>query len=407
VIKNLINRIASIGSRPGDSEDLRLQKSTLMVVAFPFMVVPVLWGVMYFYFGVPQAGLIPLAYAVISFFTLMHFALTGNVKIFRFGQLALILVLPFFVQLVLGGFVGSGAVILWSLISPLGALMFGKLKHAPRWIIAFVLLVVLSIPLPHYLDIPIQLTAGQIQLFFLINFLGVGVLVFVMMYYFVGKRNFFQARADALLLNILPEEIAAELKTHGKAVAKHFDDVTVMFTDFKDFTRIAEQMRPADLVESLDTCFNAFDTIISQYAIEKIKTIGDSYMVAAGLPVSSKTHAVDMVSAALEMLDFMRAYTANGKHPAFEIRIGIHSGPVVAGIVGSSKFAYDIWGDTVNIASRMESSGEAGKINISGSTYALVKDRYPCAYRGKLEAKNKGEIDMYFIDFGVTPGGSS
>jgi adenylate cyclase len=393
----LINRIAAIGSRPGDSEELRLQKATLMVVAFPFMVVPVLWGILYFYFGVPQAGMIPLGYAVISLVTLLHFAWTGNLRWFRFGQLFLILLLPFFVQLVLGGFVGSGAVILWSLISPLGALMFGKLAHAPRWIIAFAVLLGLSVFLPGYLDIPVQLSIVQIQLFFLINFAGVGILVFVMMYYFVGKRNFFQARADALLLNILPEEIATELKTNGKAVARHFDDVTVMFTDFKDFTSIAEKLSPAELVEAIDTCFNAFDEIISKYSMEKIKTIGDSYMAASGLPVSSATHAVDMVSAAQEILSFMKQYAVDEKLGAFEIRIGIHSGPVVAGIVGSTKFAYDIWGDTVNIASRMETASEPGKINISGSTYALVKDHFTSSYRGKLDVKNRGAIDMYFV----------
>jgi class 3 adenylate cyclase len=174
-----------------------------------------------------------------------------------------------------------------------------------------------------------------------------------------------------------------------------------MFTDFKGFTRISEKLTPAELVTEIDTCFKAFDTIITKYNIEKIKTIGDSYMCVGGLPKANSTHAKDVVQAALEIQAFMNNHLAerlaSGKEP-FEMRIGIHSGSVVAGIVGLKKFAYDIWGDTVNIASRMESSGIEGKINISGATYEHVKNEFTCVYRGKIDAKNKGEIDMYFVE---------
>jgi len=207
-------------------------------------------------------------------------------------------------------------------------------------------------------------------------------------------------RSDNLLLNILPEEVAEELKEKGNADAKMFDDVTVMFTDFKGFTSIAEKLSAKDLVGEINYCFSAFDNIIHKYGIEKIKTIGDAYMAAGGLPVVNKTHAKDVVKAAIEINSFMDEHKQQrireGKE-IFEIRIGIHTGPVVAGIVGIKKFAYDIWGDTVNLASRMESSGEAGKVNISGSTYELVKNDFTCTYRGKIQAKNKGEIDMYFV----------
>ncbi|HZV68600.1 MAG TPA: adenylate/guanylate cyclase domain-containing protein [Saprospiraceae bacterium] len=211
-------------------------------------------------------------------------------------------------------------------------------------------------------------------------------------------------RSDELLLNILPGEVAEELKQKGRAEAKHFDDVTVMFTDFKDFTQISEKLSPAELVSEIDSCFKAFDHIITKYNIEKIKTIGDSYMCAGGLPVANTTHAEDVVRAALEIQQFMLGHLEQRKKEGkdiFEIRIGIHSGPVVAGIVGIKKFAYDIWGDTVNIASRMESSGEAGKVNISGNTYLGVKDLFHCIHRGKIQAKNKGEIDMYFVVHGI------
>jgi len=208
-------------------------------------------------------------------------------------------------------------------------------------------------------------------------------------------------RSDELLLNILPEEVAEELKQKGNADAKSFDEVTVMFTDFKGFTNIAEKLSAKELVAEIDYCFKGFDNIIHKYNIEKIKTIGDSYMAAGGLPMANKTHAKDVVNAALEIVGFMEKHKQQrikeGK-PVFEIRIGINTGHVVAGIVGVKKFAYDIWGDTVNLASRMESSGEPGKINISGSTYELVKDDFNCTHRGKIQAKNKGEVDMYFVE---------
>jgi len=208
-------------------------------------------------------------------------------------------------------------------------------------------------------------------------------------------------RSDELLLNILPGEVADEIKTTGTAKAKAFTMVTVMFTDFKDFTTVSEKISAELLVDEIHTCFSAFDNILHKYKIEKIKTIGDAYLCASGLPVSNHTHAVDMLNAAFEIRGFMierkKEKEAKGEIP-FELRIGIHTGPVVAGIVGVKKYAYDIWGDTVNIAARMEQNSEAGKVNISGSTYELVKEKFICTHRGKIQAKNKGEVDMYFVE---------
>jgi class 3 adenylate cyclase len=210
-----------------------------------------------------------------------------------------------------------------------------------------------------------------------------------------------RARSDELLLNILPAETAEELKATGKAKAKHINEVTVLFTDIQNFTTIAETYSPSDLVSEINECFSAFDRIMEKHGVEKIKTIGDSYMAAGGLPVANDTHAFDVVSAALEIQEFMQRHRSKmesvGNNP-FRIRIGIHTGPVVAGIVGIKKFAYDIWGDTVNLASRMESAGEVDKVNISEATYNLVKDKFHCTYRGKHEAKNKGRMDMYFVE---------
>jgi class 3 adenylate cyclase len=179
-------------------------------------------------------------------------------------------------------------------------------------------------------------------------------------------------------------------------MARQFDDVTVLFTDFVDFTKISEKLSPHELVSELHLNFKAFDDIMERFGLEKIKTIGDAYMAVSGLPVSNPQHAHLAAQAALEIQAFVQQRKKGMTHP-FEIRIGLHSGQVVAGIVGVKKFAYDIWGDTVNTAARMESSSEPGKINLSGATYALLKDAFDCDYRGKITAKNKGEIDMYFL----------
>ena len=236
------------------------------------------------------------------------------------------------------------------------------------------------------------------------GFIGGFALVLFFMGVFYVQRNKIKAgkqRSDELLLNILPEKVAEELKVKGEANAQLIDRVTVLFTDFKGFTQISERLSPKELVDEINACYSAFDHIMEKHGVEKIKTIGDSYMAAGGLPVPNDTHAFDVLEAALAIQAFMRdrnAKRAAAGVPYFEIRIGIHSGSVVAGIVGVKKFAYDIWGDTVNTASRMESSGEAGKVNISQSTYELVKEQYRCVHRGKISAKDKGDVDMYFVE---------
>ncbi|MES2779677.1 MAG: adenylate/guanylate cyclase domain-containing protein [Bacteroidota bacterium] len=238
-----------------------------------------------------------------------------------------------------------------------------------------------------------------------INFgLGGALLGFVCVsiaYYIQGRRkeklnvelSFEKRKSDDLLLNILPEEIATELKQNGEAVARQYNNVTVLFTDFVNFTGISEQMSPTELVQEIHRNFTAFDGIIEKHGLEKIKTIGDAYLAVCGLPNETPDHAQRVVNAALDICDYIKHST--GK---FQIRVGIHSGPVVAGIVGVKKYAYDIWGDTVNMASRMESSSEVGKVNISTSTYELIKHEFICAHRGKVVAKNKGEVDMYFVE---------
>ena len=212
-------------------------------------------------------------------------------------------------------------------------------------------------------------------------------------------------KAEDLLLNIFPYEIAEQLKISGHARSKQYKTVSVMFTDFVGFSRLAEQLSTQKLIDELSTYFEKFDFITRYHFVEKIKTVGDSYMCAGGLPMKNRSNPFDTVLAALEMLSFIselnRKKLERGE-PVWEIRIGIHTGEVIAGVIGHTKIAYDIWGDTVNMASRMETSGEAGKVNISGTTYEYIKDYFNCTYRGRIQAKNKGEIDMYYVE-GLKP----
>ena len=207
-----------------------------------------------------------------------------------------------------------------------------------------------------------------------------------------------KSRSENLLLNILPQETAQELKESGRVEAKKFESATVLFSDFKEFTKLASSVEPEQLVKSIDYYFKAFDEIIAKYGLEKIKTIGDAYMCAGGIPKESFTHPKNVIKAAKEMIDFVqRKLPIQDDLVHFEIRIGVHTGPVVAGIVGLKKWQYDIWGDTVNIASRMESMSEPGKVNLSETTYEGINDEFPCKYRGKIDVKNRGPLKMYFL----------
>ena len=209
-----------------------------------------------------------------------------------------------------------------------------------------------------------------------------------------------QEKTESLLLNILPKKIAEELKKYGKAKAKHYKYASVMFTDFKGFTFLAEKLTSSDLVTEIDYCFSHFDDIVEKYRVEKIKTIGDAYMCASGIPEEDSDNPILITLAGLEIANFMENHIKERKakdQPYFELRIGIHTGPLIAGVVGKKKFAYDVWGDTVNTAARLESSGQPGMVNVSETTYKVIKDYFDCEVRGKIEAKNKGKIDMYFV----------
>ncbi len=211
------------------------------------------------------------------------------------------------------------------------------------------------------------------------------------------KIAYEKRKSDELLLNILPHEVAEELKLNGESSAKHYDEVSVLFTDFVNFTQKSEELGVQKMLNELNVCFTEFDKIMEKYGLEKIKTIGDAYLAVSGLPSTNVNHAQNAVNAGLEILEFIKKKKSLNEN-SFEIRIGIHSGPVIAGIVGVKKFAYDIWGDTVNTAARMEQNGVKGKLNVSGSTYTLIHEKFDCEYRGKIDTKGKGALDMYFVN---------
>jgi class 3 adenylate cyclase len=209
-------------------------------------------------------------------------------------------------------------------------------------------------------------------------------------------------KSDDLLLNILPEVVAQELKQTGRTTPRKYELATVMFTDFENFTLKSEKLSPEELVSIIDSCFKKFDEIISRHNLEKIKTIGDAYLCVSGLPDTKDHNAISVIKAAMDIIDMIKQQReSNSESGFFDIRIGIHTGPLVAGVVGSKKFAYDIWGDTVNTAARMEQNSEANRINISQSTYELVKEKFKCSFRGKQPAKNKGLIEMYFVESAI------
>ena len=300
-------------------------------------------------------------------------------------------------------------VIFWLIVPSFAAFLFVNKTSGYTWSVFCVLAIVFFF-LAGFYGLNFQHKNYMQWNVFFYFFIALGLVSFLLIYimlYEFEKADFIRIikierkKSDELLLNILPEETANELKEKGESIPRKYDLVTVIFTDFKNFTAIAGQLSAEELIRELNIFFSAFDGIAEKYNLEKIKTIGDAYMCAGGIPVPNTGNPVDAVKAGLEMQAFAartKARFMDEKKAVWDLRIGIHSGPVIAGVVGSKKFAYDIWGDTVNIASRMESAGAAGKVNISETTYQLVKTQFICSHRGKVAVKNKGEIDMYFVE---------
>lgn len=403
LIQHTLPWVARIGVDPNDSDEARLQKSLLVISSSMIIAAGILWGILYFAFDHFLAGFIPLSYSVISFFSVIIFHLTRRYKLFLFTQLLLILFLPFLLMIALGGFVKSSAVILWSLLSPLGALLFDEPRQALRWLVAYLALAVVSGFLEAHPISSSSLSPTVVTIFFILNIGAVSAIAITLLAYFVNEKDQLfillrneQSKAENLLLNILPKEIAAILKNESRTIADDYTDASVMFADMVGFTPLSARLAPVETVELLNKVFSFFDSLLDKHNVEKIRTIGDSYMVASGLPRHRTDHAQALASMALEMRDYVATHTfGNDQHVSF--RFGINSGSMIAGVIGSRKFVYDVWGDAVNVASRMESHAMNGTIQVTRATYELIKDEFVCEPRGSVAVKGKGEMEVWLV----------
>jgi len=361
--------------------------------------------------GYALMALFPYTYIVISYTSLLLFYRSKRFEYFTFTQLVMLLVIPFFMQWIVGGFEASSGIAVWAVLSPVGALMILGTRQSTPWFLLFIVLAVFSwatndifagyaLPIPKYTR----------NIFFIVNVAGLStILYFVMRYFEVQKAKALQeldyknqqlveeqGKSDRLLLNILPKSIADRLKKHDKRIADSYESVTIMFADLVDFTRISAGMAPDALVDMLNLVFSRFDELTEKYGLEKIKTIGDAYMVVGGAPTPRPDHAEAMADLALDMQKALAELSViTGK--MLMMRIGINSGPVIAGVIGSTKFNYDLWGDTVNMASRMEHYGLANVIQVSKSTYQLLEQKYRFEERGLVTVKGKGKVETYLL----------
>jgi adenylate cyclase len=403
LFQQILPLIAQIGSDPNDRDEVRLQKTLLVLGSIMFIAAGAVWGLIYISFGEYIAGSIPLDYAIVSTLSLITFHLTHRYQPFLFIQLLLILFLPFLLMIALGGFIRSSAVILWSLLSPLGALLFDEPRRAMRWLVAYLSLAIISGYFEFHPLILSSLSPATVTVFFILNISTVSSIAIFLLAYFVSEKNRLfillrgeQAKSENLLLNILPREIASILKNESRTIADHYTEASILFADMVGFTPLSAKLAPGEMVELLNEAFSFFDSLLDKYDVEKIRTIGDSYMVVSGVPRRRSDHAQALVCMALEMRDFIATHVfRNGQRVSF--RIGLNSGPVIGGVIGKRKFVYDVWGDAVNVASRMESHGTGGTIQITRATYELIKDEFVCEPRGTVNIKSKGEMEVWMV----------
>lgn len=361
--------------------------------------------------GYAVMALFPYAYIVISFSSLLLFYHFKQMTYFTFTQLAMLLVMPFFMQWIIGGFEASSGIAIWGIMAPVGALMILGTRQSAPWFLLFFSLLMFSwwmngIFAGYALPIPKQIKA----LFFLVNVGGPATLLYFLMRFFEAQRDLVmlaldkknqqleeeQDRSERLLLNILPKSVADRLKHGESRIADSYDSATIMFADLVDFTRISSDMTPDDLVNLLGQVFSRFDQLTEKYGVEKIKTIGDAYMVVCGAPEPRADHAEAVANLAIEMQQaLVELSVKTGK--MLMMRIGINSGPVIAGVIGSAKFSYDLWGDTVNMASRMEHYGLSNSIQVTDATYQLIEKKFRFEKRDPIIVKGKGRVQSYLL----------
>ena len=402
----LVELLSEVGARPEDSRDTRLRHGMLNLGSVLIALLSFVWVVTYLAYGHPLSAAIPAAYQLGTLVGLVVLGRTRRFAPFRTTQLVMFLVLPALLQATLGGFVASSGMILWALLVPLAALTLGGLRGSLYWLLAlFAEIVVLALLDPALARSPAGLPSGLVVTFFVLNLMGVTVSAYVMLGYFVEQRELArlaleaeQERSQRLLLNVLPEAIAERLKRESGVIAEHYDSVTVLFADLVGFTEQSQVMAATEVVALLDRIFSAFDRVVDGAGIEKIKTIGDAYMVAGGLPEPRSDHLEAVARAAVAMRDEIRAIAAEPGCEWLSVRLGVDTGPAVAGVIGRRKFIYDLWGDTVNTASRMESHGLPGEIQVTERVANALGPEFVARPRGPILVKGKGVMATYLID---------
>ena len=402
-IRRSIERLASLGVSPGDNDEICVQKVTLTLAAMTVTVLSVVWVGTYLVLGLPQSAAIPFTYQVVSVVTLAIFARTKDYRFFRFSQVVLIIWLPFLLQWSLGGYAASSAVSLWALEGALGAMFFFTAAGAIPWFVLFIVLTVVSgLAEPWLSQHAAVIPTPLVTAFFVLNIVGVSVTAYLLLQVAIRARDSALASSERLLLNVLPRSIAERLKREPGIIADSHPDVTVVFADVVDFTPFAERTAPERVVGVLDEIFSSFDGLAERLGLEKIKTVGDAYMVVAGLPDPRPDHPEAGADMALAMqAELGRLCTALNLD--LRIRVGMHSGPVIAGVIGRRKFSYDLWGDAVNTASRMESSGLPGRIQVTETVFERLRAGYSFEPRGEVDIKGKGPLHTYLLTGRLSP----
>lgn len=381
-----------------------MEKTLLLATSILVISAAALWGCVFLLFSEFVAAGISFAYSAFTLAGVGSLSYGRSHRWFLYTQLLLGLIIPFVHMVVLGGFWQSGGIMLWSLISPMGALvLFGRGRALP-WAVAFLTLFGLAAviqPLVVHIN---NLPEGLVNLLTVMNFAAVSVITLMVLNYFINEKDeayrllrIEEAKSEELLLNVLPREIAATLKNDNHTIADQFESISVLFADLVGFTPLTARMPPVDVVNLLNEIFSHFDSLVERYGVEKIRTIGDSYMVAAGAPVPVPDHARRLARLALEMRDYLQSHEfAPDLH--IEFRIGMNSGPAVGGVIGRKRFVYDVWGDAVNIASRMESQGVAGRIQVAQPMHDLICGEFIFEPRGVIEIKGKGQMQTWFLE---------
>ena len=393
-----------------DTQEDKLHKD-LLIFACGFMNLAVaLWLALYWMMGLHFPANVPLGYQLISVISLVYYLKTKRFKPFRFVQLSLFLFSPFMMQWSIGSSVTSSGIMLWALLAPIGALVVSGWRESVPWFIAYIIMTAVSGSFDYFLGAEESsgMSMKTIGVFFALNFAAMSAIIYFLVRYFVVEMDKIreqldqqhqllaeeQKKSERVLLNVLPSSIAQRLKNHQGLIADGHADVTVMFTDLVNFTQLTESLSPEQMVGLLNTIFTGFDQLCEKYGVEKIKTIGDAYMAVGGLNRDNSNYTNDIADLALEMRDFVTNHPDLSRFK-LDIHSGIATGPVVAGVIGTKRFIYDLWGDTVNVASRLTDEAVEGVIQVDRTTYNRIRHDYAFEPPATINVKGKGEMVMY------------